>query len=71
MAVWANYFASDLITTLFYLVTLVVYFQSKDEPFWLVFFLVISDGFMGFFNNYEAVLTAIPGLPPVEVGHFY
>jgi hypothetical protein len=71
MAVWANYFASDLITTLFYLVTLVVYFQSKDEPFWLVFFLVVSDGFMGFFNNYEAVLTAIPGLPPVEVGHFY
>ncbi|MBK8489350.1 MAG: hypothetical protein IPL49_00250 [Saprospirales bacterium] len=35
------------------------------------FFFVVSDGLLGFFNNYEAVLSAIPGLPPVEVGHFY
>ena len=71
VAIWATYFAGDMITTVFYIGTFVAYFLSKDEPFWLTFFFVISDGFIGFFNNYEAVLSAIPGLPPVEVGHFY
>lgn len=71
VAIWANYFAPDIVTTLFYIGALYAYFMSKDEPFWLTFFFVLSDGFIGFFNNYEAVLSAIPGLPPVEIGHFY
>lgn len=71
LAIIANYFMSDAIASLFYVATFVVYFNSKDEPFWLTFFFVLSDGFIGFFNNYEAVLSAIPGLPPVEIGHFY
>lgn len=71
VAIWATYFGGDLVASVFYLGTFVAYYLSKDEPFWLTFFFVLSDGFIGFFNNYEAVLTAIPGLPPVEVGHFY
>jgi len=71
IAVWANYFGPGFLATVFFLGTFVAYFLSKDEPFWFVFFLVISDGFIGFFNNYEAVISAIPGLPAVEVGHFY
>jgi len=72
VAIWATYFGGDLIATAFYLATFVAYYMSKnEEPFWLTFFFVLSDGFIGFFNNYEAVITAIPGLPPVEVGHFY
>ncbi|MFZ2901246.1 MAG: hypothetical protein WA004_21630 [Saprospiraceae bacterium] len=71
VAVITNYFMSDAVASLFYIATLVAYFNSKDEPFWLTFFFVLSDGFIGFFNNYEAVMSAIPGLPPVEVGQFY
>ncbi|MCB9284865.1 MAG: hypothetical protein H6563_12380 [Lewinellaceae bacterium] len=71
VTIWVNYFGPKFLISPFYLGVLAACFFSKDEPFWLVFFLVISDGFLGFFNNYEAVLSAIPGLPPVEVGHFY
>ena len=71
VAILATYFAPEFVASAFYIAILIAYFQSKDEPFWFVFFLVISDGFIGVFNNYDAVLSAIPGLPPVEVGQFY
>lgn len=71
VAIWATYFAPKFVASAIYIMALVAYFNSKDEAFWLTFFLVVSDGFFGFFNNYEAVISVIPGLPPIEVGHFY
>lgn len=73
MAIWANYFTSPVISSLFYLVTLIVYFIDKpeNEGFWLAFYIVLSDGFVGFFGLYEVVMTIIPGLPAVEVGQLY
>jgi hypothetical protein len=70
-AAYATYFAPKFGTNAFWALVLGAYFYSKNEPFWLAFFLTISDGFWGFFDNYEAVLSIIPGLPPIEVGHFY
>ncbi len=73
IAIWANYFTSPTIASLFYLVTLIFYFYAKPESegFWLAFYLVLSDGFCGFFGLYEVVMTIIPGLPAVEVGQLY
>lgn len=73
MAIGANYFTSPIIASLFYLVTLILYFIDKpeNEGFWLAFYIVLSDGFCGFFGLYEVVMTIIPGLPAVEVGQLY
>ncbi len=70
-AVGFRYFTSELIQAGFYVGLLIAYFRSKDEPFWLAFFLTLSSGFMGFFGPYEAMLSVLPGLPPVEVTQFY
>ena len=70
-AIWSTYFGPGFFASIFYIMTLIVYYRSKDEALWLVFFFVLSDGFIGFFNKYEAVISVIPGLPPIEVGHFY
>lgn len=73
MAIGFDYFTSPVIASLFYLVTLIVYFIDKpeNEGFWLAFYIVLSDGFIGFFGLYEVVMTIIPGLPAVEVGQLY
>jgi len=67
----ATYYLPEIAKTGFYVLLLIAYFRSKNEAAWLTLFLVISDGFWGYFNNYEVVLSAIPGLPPIEIGHFY
>ncbi len=66
-----TYYAPAVTKTPFYLLLLVAYYRSKNEAPWLVLFLTISDGFWGFFNAYEVVVSLIPGLPPVEIGHLY
>lgn len=71
LAVIAVYFASASVTAVFFILTLIAYFFSKDEAFWLVFFLIISDGFLSFFGLYEATLVVLPGLPGIEMGQLY
>lgn len=71
MAVAARYFAPGFVANIFFVTTLIAYWYSKDEPFWLAFFLIVSDGFLGFFGDYQAMLTLIPGLPQIELAQFY
>ncbi|MBK7939243.1 MAG: hypothetical protein IPJ82_20155 [Lewinellaceae bacterium] len=71
VAIVANYFVPKFVGTAFFIGTLVAYFRSKDEAFWLAFFLTVSDGFFGFFGLYKTIITVIPGLPEVEVGMIY
>lgn len=71
MAMVVTYFTPTAVASLFFIGTLIAYFRSSNEGFWLAFFLAISNGVMGFFGNYSAVVTIIPGLPPVEVAQFY
>ena len=71
LAVVAVYFASPTVTAVFFVLTLTAYFFSKDEAFWLVFFLILSDGFLSFFGLYEATLIVLPGLPGIEMGQLY
>ena len=66
-----QYYMPSIIAYLWLVTLLVQYWFSKDEPFWLAFFLVITDGFMSFFGLYETRLAVFPGLPAIELGHFY
>jgi hypothetical protein len=70
-AIVATYFTTKVASSIFYIAVFALYLNSRDEPFWLTFYFVVSDGFLGFFNNFEAVIAIIPGLPDVEVGHLY
>lgn len=69
--VFTTYYTSDIISSLYYLCMLVAYFRSTNEAFWLAVFLVVSDGFIGFFGPYQTTLSMIPGLPPIEIGQLY
>lgn len=71
LSLFATYIAPTVVTILFYLIILWVYYKSEDEPFWLAYFLVLSDGFSCFFGRYTAVITLIPGYPGIEVVQFY
>ena len=66
-----TYRAPKIIASLWYLFTLVWYYRSKDEPFWLVFYLVTVDGFIGYFGVYSVTIQALPGLPAIELAQFY
>ena len=70
-SIFANYFAPEIVSRIFFIGLLVAYYRSEDEGFWLGLFLILSDGFFGFFGLYETMLQVIPGLPPVEVGQLY
>lgn len=72
-AVIAVYYVPPIIGWVFHMGTLVAYFRAKpkDEPFWMAYFLLLSDGFFGFFGLYEAVISLLPGLPPIELGQVY
>lgn len=70
-SILANYFAPKFIASALWVAVLVAYARSKDEGFWLAYFLVLSDGFFGFFGMYSAMLAIIPGLPGIEVGQIY
>jgi hypothetical protein len=65
------YYAPTIIVFLWFILLLVLYWRSQDEPFWFAIFFVLSDGFMGFFGAYQATLPLLPGLPPIEIGQFY
>lgn len=66
-----TYYTPDMVSSAWYILLLVIYFNSKDEAFWLAFFFVTTDGFMGFLGIYTTVVKAIPGLPGVEIAQFY
>ncbi len=67
----ALYYMPTALTTIFFGAVLCRYLYAKDEALWLAYFLTVSDGFFGFFGNYEAVIYMIPGLPGIEVGQIY
>lgn len=69
--VYTTYYTSEVVASLYYLVLLAAYFRSTNEAMWLAVFLVVSDGFIGFFGPYQTTLGIIPGLPPIEIGQLY
>ena len=71
LTILATYYLPKFVQLPIYIILLIAYFRSKNEPLWLTIFLILSDGFWGFFNNYEVVVGLIPGLPPIEIAHFY
>ena len=71
VSILSVYYLSPIFKDFWMIGLLVLYFNSKDEPLWLAFFFVISDGFMGFFGLYEATITLLPGLPAIEIAQFY
>ena len=71
VTILATYYAPAAAKTPCYILLLILYFRSNQEAMWLAFFLTISDGFWGFFNPFEVVITLIPGLPQIEVAHIY
>ena len=72
VAVIASHYTVPLVTTLFFVSVLVVYFRSEgDEPFWLAFFFIMQDGIVGYFTNFEQLVQVLPGLPAVEAGQLY
>lgn len=66
-----TYKAPVIIRGFWYLALLVLYYKSNDEPLWMAFFLILSDGFAGFFGAYEVNLVLLPGMPGIELGQFY
>ncbi len=66
-----TYKVPKIIAILWYLMTLVMYYRSKDEAFWLVFFFVTVDGFFGLFGVYTVTITVIPGMPSIELVQVY
>lgn len=71
VSIGANYFVPKFVGTAFFIGILVAYFRSKDEAFWMAYFLTVSDGFFGFFGLYKTVIAVMPGLPDAEVGMIY
>ncbi|MBK7733705.1 MAG: hypothetical protein IPI37_13315 [Bacteroidales bacterium] len=71
VTIFVTYFTSEVIASFWYLLLLVLYYRSDDEPMWLAFFLVTVDGFMGFMGLYSVTLTILPGLPTIELAQFY
>lgn len=71
ITIGVTYFASGVITILWYLIVLILYTISKNEALWLAFFLATVDGFMGFLGLYSITLTIIPDLPGIELAQFY
>lgn len=66
-----TYYTNEIISSFWYLFLLVLYYRSDDEPMWLAFFLVTTDGFLGFMGLYSVTLTLIPELPSIEISQFY
>jgi hypothetical protein len=69
--VLVTYFTSPTISSAWYVLLLVLYYRSKDEAFWLAFFFVTTDGFVGFLGIYTTLIKLIPGLPGIELAQFY
>lgn len=71
VTILVTYYLPVFISQAWYVLLLLLYWNSKDEPFWLVFFLVTVDGFMGFFGIFTVTIRLIPGLPAIELAQFY
>jgi hypothetical protein len=65
------YLLPPIVATIWYILLLIWYYRSDDEPFWLIFFLITTDGFMGFLGLYVVNIQAIPELPSIELAQFY
>ncbi len=61
----------NTVAIVWYYILLILYTRSKNEPFWLAFFLVTTDGFMGFLGVYSTLLPIVPGLPGIELAQLY
>lgn len=66
-----TYRAPRVFTSLWYVILLVLYYRSRDEAFWLAFFLVTVDGFMGFMGPFAVTIDVLPDLPAIELCQFY
>ena len=66
-----TYQAPKMVASLWYILTLILYYRSRDESFWLVFYLITVDGFIGYFGVYTVTLQVLPGLPAIELAQFY
>ncbi len=71
VAIAATYYLPEFARGPLYVLMLIAYARSTNEAMWLALFLTISDGFIGFFNPYEAVTRLLPGLPGVEFEQLY
>jgi len=71
ITVGLTYFTPRTVSSIWYIILLTLYYRSSDEPFWLAFFITISDGFIGFFSAYATVITLIPGLPGIDMPQIY
>ena len=71
LTVLVTYYTPAISSSVWYILLLVIYFRSRDEAFWLAFFFVTTDGFMGFLGIYTTVIKVIPGLPAIEIAQFY
>lgn len=66
-----TYYASSPISTIWYVLTLVLYAFSRNEALWLAFFLAGVDGFIGLMGLYSLTLNLLPGLPGIEISQLY
>jgi hypothetical protein len=71
MTIGMTYYVPVFFQTVFYITLLIAYWKSDNEPFWLAFFLVVSDGVFGFFGRYDVAMQLLPGLPAIEVSQLY
>ena len=71
VTILVTYYLPVYFSLFWYILLLVIYWKSEDEPFWLAFYLVTVDGFLGFFGVYTVVIRLIPGLPSIELAQFY
>lgn len=70
-SIFFNYFAPIIIKDIWFFFVLYLYSRSRDEPFWLAYFLALNDGFFSFFGYKGVNIDSIPFLPQFEVGHLY
>ncbi|MCS7035952.1 MAG: O-antigen ligase family protein [Saprospiraceae bacterium] len=71
VAIAATYYLPEFARTPLYVLMLIAYARSSNEPMWLALFLTVGDGVWGFFNPYEAVTKLLPGLPGIEFEQLY
>ena len=71
LTVIVNYYLPSIVKYFYFLGILYAYYQTKDEEFWLAFFIAVSDGVFGFFGKYELLVEMIPGMPGIEIAQFY
>ena len=66
-----TYGAPRIFASIWYVVLLILYYRSRDEAFWLAFFIVTVDGFMGFLGLFSVTLSVLPDMPAIELSQFY